>query len=181
MARTRYHFLPRDPAPYFLTLTTVHWLPLFANPEIAGILLDSLRFLIGQQRLQVFAYVVMEDHLHLVASASDLSKEISNFKSYTARRSIDTYIQRQNKLLLDQLALHKLGHKADRRYQFWQESSHPERICDAAMLEQKIAYIHHNPVRRGYVDAPEHWRYSSARDYEGVPGLIPIELAWDPE
>ena len=34
------------------------------------------------------------------------------------------------------------------------------------MLRQKIVYIHNNPVRRGYVDAPEHWRYSSARNYE---------------
>jgi hypothetical protein len=33
------------------------------------------------------------------------------------------------------------------------------------MLHQKIDYIHENPVRRGWVEAPEHWRYSSARNY----------------
>ncbi|MEX0721109.1 MAG: hypothetical protein WD059_10605 [Balneolaceae bacterium] len=44
------------------------------------------------------------------------------------------------------------------------------------MVNQKIEYIHHNPVKRGYVDRPVHWRYSSARDYLGGDGLISITL-----
>jgi len=40
---------------------------------------------------------------------------------------------------------------------------------------QKIEYIHYNPVRRGYVDDPEHWRYSSYRQYLGKEGLVPLE------
>jgi hypothetical protein len=43
------------------------------------------------------------------------------------------------------------------------------------MVRQKLEYIHHNPVKRGYVDSPEHWRYSSARNYLGEPGLIAID------
>ena len=46
------------------------------------------------------------------------------------------------------------------------------------MLRQKIAYIHNNPVNRGYVDAPVHWRYSSARNYAGLEGLIEVVDAW---
>lgn len=42
-------------------------------------------------------------------------------------------------------------------------------------MRQKLDYIHQNPLRRGYVDQPEHWRYSSARDYQGQPGLIGID------
>jgi hypothetical protein len=49
---------------------------------------------------------------------------------------------------------------------------HPQRIYDQEMLKQKLDYIHHNPVRRGYVDFPEQWRYSSARDYIGVPDCL---------
>ena len=45
------------------------------------------------------------------------------------------------------------------------------------MLRQKIEYIHQNPVRRGYVDEPTHWRYSSARNYVGEPGLAPVTIA----
>jgi hypothetical protein len=43
------------------------------------------------------------------------------------------------------------------------------------MMIGKIKYIHENPVKRGYVDKVVHWRYSSARDYEGVNGLIEVE------
>jgi hypothetical protein len=46
------------------------------------------------------------------------------------------------------------------------------------MLLQKIEYIHNNPVRRGYVDEPKHWRYSSARNYEGKEGLLDVKTDW---
>lgn len=46
------------------------------------------------------------------------------------------------------------------------------------MMINKINYIHHNPVNRGYVDEAKHWRYSSARDYEGVDGLMEVERFW---
>jgi REP element-mobilizing transposase RayT len=165
MARSRYRFLPNDPAPYFVTATIVNWLPLFYNPEIVQILLDSLRFLIHQQRLRLHAYVILENHLHLVVSAEDLGKELANFKSFTARKSIDYYLQAQKHSILDQLSFYKGEHKHDRPYQFWQKSLHPQRIYDQEMLKQKIDYIHQNLVKRGYVDFPEQWRYSSTRDY----------------
>jgi len=46
------------------------------------------------------------------------------------------------------------------------------------MMRQKLDYIHHNPVKCGYVDQPEHWRYSSARNYAGQEGLIEVMRAW---
>jgi len=45
-------------------------------------------------------------------------------------------------------------------------------------MRQKIDYIHQNPVKRGYIEQPEHWRYSSARDYVGVDGLLPVDKSW---
>jgi putative transposase len=176
MTRTRYQFLPGDSFPYFLTATAVNWLPLFSSPDITSILLDSLNFLIAQQRLVLYAYVIMENHIHLIASGENLTKEISNFKSFTARKSIDYYQNQHNLAILEQLTIHKLEHKKDREFQFWQEGVHPQQIQDENMLQQKIDYIHHNPVRRGYVDLPEHWRYSSARDYAGQHGLLPVNL-----
>jgi hypothetical protein len=46
------------------------------------------------------------------------------------------------------------------------------------MMRQKLEYIHNNPVKRGYVDDPKHWRYSSARNYAGTPGLIEVATMW---
>jgi putative transposase len=179
MARTRYHFLPDDPSPYFVTATTVNWLPLFSNPDITTILINSLRYLIESQRITLLAYVIMENHLHLIAVAKDLLAEVAKFKSFIARKSIDYYLENNNHFILDQLSTFKLKHKVDRSYQFWQEGSHPQRIESESILAQKLAYIHDNPVRRGYVELPEHWRYSSARDYAGVAGLLLVVIAWE--
>ncbi len=72
----------------------------------------------------------------------------------------------------------KNAHKDDRAYQFWQEGNHPEWIQNEEMMRQKVAYIHENPVKRGYVDLPEHWRYSNARNYLGQAGLIDVCTQW---
>jgi putative transposase len=173
MGRSRYKIF-EDVQPYFLTCTVVNWLPLFSNPEIVEIVKDSLSFLQEHDRLQIYAFVIMENHLHLIASSHDLTKGIGDFKSYTARRIIDYLVEKQATNLLDQLAWLKTGHKKDREYQFWQEGSHPEPIVGHEMIRQKMNYIHNNPVRRGYVDQAKDWRYSSARNYEGEKGYINV-------
>ena len=62
--------------------------------------------------------------------------------------------------------------------QSWEEGYQPKLIQSDAMMINKINYIHNNPVKRGYVDEAMHWRYSSARDYEGIGGLIAVERFW---
>lgn len=178
MARSRYRFLDEDTCPYFVTATTVNWIPLFSDPQIASILIHSLRFLNESKRITLMAYVIMENHFHLIASSVDLSGEIAKLKSFTARKCIDYYIAERNRFVLDQLAFHKLQHKTDRRYQFWQEGSHPQRIENDAVMKQKVDYIHTNPVRRGYVELPEYWRYSSAGTYAGLDGLVSVSTEW---
>ena len=69
----------------------------------------------------------------------------------------------------------KCAYKRDREYQFWQEGSHAEMVFSEAVMREKLDYIHQNPVKRGYVDVPEHWRYSSARDYAGQTGLMEVD------
>jgi REP element-mobilizing transposase RayT len=78
--------------------------------------------------------------------------------------------------MLLELNAYKSRSRTDREYQFWQEGSHPEQILGAEMMVQKIDYTHYNPVKRGYVDEPIHWRYSSARNYAGMPGLLDVTL-----
>jgi putative transposase len=151
---------------------------MFANPEIANILFDSLRFLQQNGRLKLYAYVLMEDHFHFIASAENLSKEIHDFKSFTAHKIIEYLKEKNVQYLLEQLQSGKAAHKVDRNYQVWQEGSHPQIIKDAAMMRQKLQYIHYNPVKRGYIDEPEHWRYSSARNYGGKRGLLEVSIEW---
>ena len=177
MARSRYRVY-ENLSPHFLTCTVVNWFPLFNDPNLIENLIASLRFMQKHKRLIIYAYVIMDTHLHLVAASANLSKEIANFKSFTARRIIDTLKEKKEKKLLEQLAQAKALHKKDRQFQVWQEGSHPQVLQNEAMMRQKIEYILHNPVKRGLVDEPAQWEYSSAANYAGLPGLLDVEQNW---
>ena len=141
-------------------------------------MIDSLRFLQNRKRLDLYAYVIMRDHLHLIACSNDLSKEIWDFKSFAARSIIEELKAMKKTDWLGELRHFKAKHKKDREYQVWQEGSHPEQIQGLEMMRQKIEYIHLNPVRKGLVQNPEDWVYSSARSYLGKGGLLAVKTDW---
>jgi len=120
----------------------------------------------------------MENHLHVIASAKDLADVVRRFKSFTARKIIDLLKERGEKATLEQLRNAKLPHKEDRKHQFWQEGTHPVLVQNQAIMRQKLEYMHNNPIRRGYVDDPTHWRYSSARNYAGHDGILEVTRVW---
>ena len=163
--------------PHFKTCTVLHWIPVFTRPETVEILLDSLRYL-SKDGLRLHAYVILENHLHLVAQSEDLRRDIRRFKSYTSKHLLAYLAENRVRAVLDQLAFYKKAHKDDRLFQFWEEGVHPERIQNDGMMRQKIEYIHNNPITRGYVDEAEHWRYSSARNYAGHEGLLEVCQDW---
>jgi REP element-mobilizing transposase RayT len=176
MGRSRYK-ITEPQQPHFVTLTVLHWIPVFTRPDTVNILLYSLRFL-SKDGLKIYARVILENHCHFVLQSNQLDKDIARFKSFTARQLIE-YLQVKNvKTILEQLAFYKKAHKNDRAYQFWQEGVHPELIQGEAIMRQKVDYIHQNPVKRGDVDEAVHWRYSSARDYMGSAGLLEVCREW---
>lgn len=177
MGRSRYVITEPD-QPHFLTCTVMEWLPLFSRPALVEIVLDCWRYQQKHQGLQLYGYVVMENHLHYLARAEDLSRCVAGFKSFTARTIIEHLQTIGATKALERLRIAKRTHKHDRQYQFWQEGSHAELVCSEAVMRQKLEYIHYNPVRRGYVDLAEHWRYSSARTYAGGAGSLDI-ARWD--
>lgn len=177
MTRSKYRIYEGD-RPHFMTWTIVGWLPVFTRREAVEIIYDSWRFLQRERGFALFGYVILENHLHLIASAPELAAAVKNSKSYTARQIVDLLERRFAEVLLQQLRFHKLVHKDESNYQVWQEGSHPQQLDSDAMMWQKLEYIHNNPVERGYVDDPLHWRYSSARNYAGQPGLIDVMTDW---
>ncbi len=175
MGRSRYKIVDSS-YPYFVTCTILHWIPVFTRPQTVGIVIESLKYLQKDANLIIYSYVILENHLHLIVKSNDIAKDLSRFKSFTARSIID-YLEKENaKSVLDQLKFYKKAHKEDRCYQLWQEGMQPKQIQTPQMMIERINYIHNNPVKRGYVDKPEHWRYSSARDYSGNTGLLKIEI-----
>ena len=67
-----------------------------------------------------------------------------------------------------------LSNSNNQDFQFWQQDSHPIELWSDEVFYQKMDYIHMNPVVSGFVDQPEHWLYSSARDYAGTKGILDL-------
>ncbi len=178
MGRSRYKIYELQ-KPHFLTCTIINWIPIFTRKDTVKIIIDSLSYLQQERNFKLYGYVILENHLHLVAQAdNNLAKEISNFKSYTAKMLIRYLEEKRVERILREFAFHKKQHKNDRKYQVWEEGSHPQLLQNLEMLRQKLEYIHFNPVKRGYVDEPIHWRYSSARNYANMESLLPVFTDW---
>jgi putative transposase len=170
--RSRYRI--NDPhAAYFVTATVVSWLPVFTSRARCDILVESLEYCRKNKGLEIFAWVILDNHLHAILSAGELPQVLADFKRHTARSLVEHLEKERCEWLLNQLEYFRSKHKAESRHQVWQEGSHPQQIASDEMLEQKMDYIHHNPVKRGLVAAPEHWRYSSAHAWcEGAEPLM---------
>ena len=177
MPRSRYR-IGETEYPYFLTCTVVGWLPVFTRPEAVQIVFDCWDFLRQNREFVLYGYVVLENHLHLIASAPDLTNAMKSFKMFTAKAILELLERHSAEMLLRQFRALKLRHKTRSEYQVWQEGSHPKQIANDEMMRQKLEYMHNNPVKRGYVDEAVQWRYSSARNYAGVQGLIDVVTDW---
>jgi REP element-mobilizing transposase RayT len=177
MGRSRYKIY--EPShPHFITCTVLNWIPIFTRKESVEILLESFKHLQKTDNLKLYAYVILENHIHILAQSDNIGKSMTKFKTHTAKTLIKLLQKENVKTILEQLAFYKKAYKSDREYQLWQEGIQPKLIQSDVMMISKIQYIHQNPVKRGYVDEAKHWRYSSARDYEGIDGLLDIERFW---
>ena len=177
MGRSRYGF-GEPTSPHFMTCTVLDWTPLFTRPATVDIVLDSFRFLQSNHGMKIYGYVILENHLHWVAQSENLPADVKRLKSYTARKLVDFFEENHVRGVLDRLAYGRKRHKLQSAYQVCEEGSHPQEIINGDMLRQKLEYIHLNPVKRGYVDEPTCWRYSSARNYADRDGLIEVYRDW---
>ena len=158
-------------------MTVVNWVSIFTTGTMFNIIIDSLQFLKSTGGLKIFAFVILDNHIHIIASSEDLSAIIRRHKSFTARAVIDNLVKCNRFYLLKQLEYGKKKSKEDQKYQVWQEGFHPKLIQSNEMMMQKIEYIHYNPVARGYVEKPEYWIYSSAKSYlTPEKSILDVEL-----
>jgi len=175
--RTRYKIVENE-YPYFMTWTINGWLPLFTRDWAVNEIFESWRFLQNANEMELLGYCILENHLHLIVVGPSIANSVARSRSFTARKIIDHLEKRGEKNILRQLDYQMLKHKTDREHQLWQEGKQPKQIRSDDVMWQKLEYIHYNPVRRGYVDDPLHWRYSSARNYAKQTGLIEVTTDW---
>lgn len=116
--------------------------------------------------LLLYEFVVMVNHLHLIARAKEgrkLSQIISDFKKHTTREILKT-LEKDNRRYILNLVRNSFAKKKDYQNQIWQRENYPEAITAEEFFNEKINYIYNNPVKREYVAKPEDWLYSSARN-----------------
>ena len=166
---------------YYITFATVQWIDLFTRPVYKYILTDSLNFCVKNKGLIIYSYVIMTNHVHLVVKAREgynLSGILRDYKKYTSVmliKEIESNSKESRKNWM--LWIFKSAGKKNpnnQNYQLWQQDNHPVELSNNNMIDQKIDYIHNNPVEYEYVDNAEDFKYSSAKDYSGEIGVVEI-------
>ena len=169
--RSRYHIGDPNQA-HFITSTVVAWLPVFTTSACCDILVQTLTYCQEHKGLQIYAWVILDNHFHAIIAGPELSRTVAAIKRHTAKRLLTQVQTEGREWLLNQWTYYRAKHKTESEHQIWQEGFHPQELSSDETMLQKLDYVHHNPVARGMVSVPEHWRYSSA--HEWLPGSRPV-------
>jgi putative transposase len=159
--------------PHHLTCVVNQLLPVFSQPQIVRIVMNCWLHQRLHGGMRLYGYVIMEEHLHFLAQAERLDLCLAGFMEQTATQIQEYLVEQQLQRFLLRLTGEQDG--AEQRFKFWQTPPEIEQMADDAMIVKTLEYIHINPVKRGYVDYPGQWRYSSARNYAGENGLVEID------
>jgi putative transposase len=150
--------------PQFFTATNLEWKRLLKPNKYKDIVISSMRFLVKDKRVKIFAFVIMENHIHLIWQMlpdNDPEAVQRDFLKYTAQR-IKKDLQKNHP---EVLSCFKVDAK-DREYQFWERNALSVELRSHAVFIQKLEYIHWNPEKAGLCALPEEYKYSSAFFYE---------------
>lgn len=167
---------------YFLTFTVVDWVDVFTRPAYRHIILDSLEYCQKSKGLKIYAWCLMSNHLHLIAASDEnfnLSDTIRDFKKFTSKAittAISELPESRRNWMLNRFEFAGKYNPKITNYKFWQDGNEAKEIHTISFLQQKLDYIHNNPVVAEIVDKPEDYLYSSAKSYCNEKGLIDIVL-----
>ncbi len=164
---------------YFVSFAVIGWLDVFTRNAYKNILLDSLSFCQQNKGMEIIAWCIMTNHVHLVFRSINGEKPeliLGDFKRFTSKAIVtaikDNVQESRKDFLLSEFE--KAGKKSSnvKKYQFWRHDNKPIELWSNKVIKEKINYIHQNPVEAGLVFRPEDYVYSSAVDYSGEKGLV---------
>jgi REP element-mobilizing transposase RayT len=169
---------------YFMTFMVIDWVDVFTRKEYKIIITDSMNYCIDKKGLIVYSWVIMSSHLHVIWQAKEgfrLSDIVRDFKKFAAKKIINMIENEPESRKVWLLRKFEFAGKRLNRiskYKFWKDDNHaillePNQI---KIMDQKLNYIHDNPVRAMIVENPEDYIFSSARDYSGETGFVKVVL-----
>jgi len=157
--------------PYFVTFSVVDNIDIFIRKQFRDIFYESTNYCIKNKGLNVFCYCIMTSHIHLIIGTDDkaISDIIRDWKAYTSRhirKCLESAKFESRKYWLMKVFKYKgTINPNNKDFQFWQQNNHPIQLNSNFIVEQKVEYIHNNPVNQGFVEKPEYWLHSSANFY----------------
>jgi len=169
-------------AAYFLTFQVVGWADVFSRKVYRDILIESMEYCRNNKSLEIFAYVIMTNHVHLIwrHKENSLSAAVRDYKKHTSKKIIKEIAENRQESRKDWLELvlsyHAKHNKRVGDKQLWTHENHAVELYSPSILESRLNYIHNNPVKAGWVTKPEDYLYSSARNYAGLDSLLEIDV-----
>lgn len=156
-----------------LTFSCYHRYPYLVAPEMCSIFLDELSRARDVHNFDLWAYVLMPSHVHLLILPSHSSYKISailqSLKGRAAKRYGD-FLKQSGATQYERFCITVKGKQT---FRFWQAGGGFDRnLWNPRAIHAAIYYIENNPVRAGLVDSPEKWRWSSA--YARQAGKEPV-------
>lgn len=164
---------------YFVSFAVIEWIDVFTRNEYKDIVLDSLGYCQKEKGMEIFAWCIMTNHVHLIFQSAKGQKPellLGDFKRFTSKAIVKAIKnnprESRKEWLIEQFS--KAGKKSSNvdQYQFWRHDNKPIELWSNKVIDEKLNYIHNNPVNEGLVYYPEDYVYSSARDYSGERGLL---------
>ena len=149
---------------YFVTDTVVDWVDIFSRPRYKHIILESLQYCQKEKGLIIYAWVLMTNHMHMIIGSTGENKVGADMQ------------ESRREWMLNRFEYAGRNDKKIKNYKFWQEGNDAQEIFLTDYFNQKLDYIHQNPVRAEFVNEAEDYRYSSAIDYAGGTGLLKVEV-----
>ncbi len=176
----KYKFLDQTKL-YFVSFATVHWIDIFTRELYKTILLDSLKFCQQNKGLEIFAWCIMTNHVHLIIGITGMKMVdiLRDFKSFTLRE-LKEVIKNNNQesrkeWMINMFDFAGRTNKKNIYFQLWKQHYRPIELNTPRRLEIVLNYVHNNPVKAGLVWEPWHFKYSSGIDYyTNEKGLLKV-------
>ncbi len=168
---------------HFITFAVVEWVDVFTRTIYKNVLIDSLTYCQENKGLLIYAWCIMSNHVHLIISSKEGIKQVDiirDFKKHTSKQLLKLIEENKQESRKNWMLwiFKKAGERNsnNKNYQFWRQDNHPIELSTNKIMEQRLDYLHNNPVEAGIVEEPHHYLYSSARNYAGINGLLKIEF-----
>jgi REP element-mobilizing transposase RayT len=172
-------FKSREPnLVHYVTSVTFDRVPVFRKDHSCSLFIDALAVTREKEPFKLIGYVIMPDHIHLLANplCLDISVVVGRLKGRSAVSILNWLRAEVQSTSLAKLALGK-PLKSGQTHAVWMKEFSAIDIWSRKFIRQKLNYIHMNPVRAGLCDHPGKWRWSSYQAYlPHEPGTVPIEI-----